>query len=399
MKKHRMRKRISGLLSLLAAAVLVVATCVPAMASETGAATAANLDRTKEGYIEIRPRYNGTYLTDGTFSIYRVADVEYDNGSLTYVITEEFAGSGLGDQISREALLTDEELLKDAALVEALISYALENDLTPVGTDEVTEESRGWIRFRGVTAGLYLIVQTGDSTGFETAEPFLVTYPQVGSDGAWDYYVDATTKMSLIPIPEIPEDVTEVTEIPVSKEWVDEDDAEKLRPESVTAVLYADGEACAEAVLSEANDWTYVFTDLPVYPEGEESEQTAIVYTVAELIVPEGYEAEVSGDAEDGFVITNTHSGEEEEDEENEEDEEDEEDEENEEDEEMDEVPLGGGRWGSGSSSGGSGTARTKLPQTGQLNWPIPLLAIGGIFLFILGWALNRSVRRESSQN
>ena len=35
---------------------------------------------------------------------------------------------------------------------------------------------------------------------------------------------------------------------------------------------------------------------------------------------------------------------------------------------------------------GGSGPA--KLPQTGQLNWPIPVLAMAGLVLFITGWAL-----------
>lgn len=29
-----------------------------------------------------------------------------------------------------------------------------------------------------------------------------------------------------------------------------------------------------------------------------------------------------------------------------------------------------------------------KLPQTGQLNWPVPVLAVSGLTLFILGWAL-----------
>lgn len=43
--------------------------------------------------------------------------------------------------------------------------------------------------------------------------------------------------------------------------------------------------------------------------------------------------------------------------------------------------PLGGG--------GGS------LPQTGQLNWPVPLLAISGLILFIGGWLLRSGQRKE----
>ena len=30
------------------------------------------------------------------------------------------------------------------------------------------------------------------------------------------------------------------------------------------------------------------------------------------------------------------------------------------------------------------------LPQTGQLWWPVPLLALGGMALFGLGWAQRR---------
>lgn len=30
-----------------------------------------------------------------------------------------------------------------------------------------------------------------------------------------------------------------------------------------------------------------------------------------------------------------------------------------------------------------------RLPQTGQLNWPVPVLAVTGMLLFILGWALR----------
>lgn len=34
-------------------------------------------------------------------------------------------------------------------------------------------------------------------------------------------------------------------------------------------------------------------------------------------------------------------------------------------------------------------TPSGKLPQTGQLNWPIPLLAVSGLLLFVLGWVLR----------
>ena len=37
----------------------------------------------------------------------------------------------------------------------------------------------------------------------------------------------------------------------------------------------------------------------------------------------------------------------------------------------------------------------SKLPQTGQLNWPIPLMAISGLVLFSIGWILYFGKKRD----
>ena len=36
------------------------------------------------------------------------------------------------------------------------------------------------------------------------------------------------------------------------------------------------------------------------------------------------------------------------------------------------------------------------LPQTGQLNWPVPVLACSGVLLFAIGWVLNRQGKKQS---
>ena len=43
------------------------------------------------------------------------------------------------------------------------------------------------------------------------------------------------------------------------------------------------------------------------------------------------------------------------------------------------------GRNGAQSSQGGS-SGGGKLPQTGMLWWPVPLLAVAGVALFLAGW-------------
>ncbi|MBQ9165603.1 MAG: hypothetical protein IJX71_01540 [Oscillospiraceae bacterium] len=39
------------------------------------------------------------------------------------------------------------------------------------------------------------------------------------------------------------------------------------------------------------------------------------------------------------------------------------------------------------------------LPQTGQLNWPVPLLAVSGLGLFLAGWAMRFKGRKDGYEN
>ena len=57
----------------------------------------------------------------------------------------------------------------------------------------------------------------------------------------------------------------------------------------------------------------------------------------------------------------------------------------------------GSGSGSSGSSSGGSGgsaSGGSKLPQTGQLWWPVPVLAAAGLILILIGIARRRSGKK-----
>lgn len=96
------------------------------------------------------------------------------------------------------------------------------------------------------------------------------------------------------------------------------------RPASITVKLYR-GEALVDTVvLNEENSWTHTWTDLPISDD----------YHIEEVGV-DGY---VVSYQQDGYVFTITNT--------------------------------------------------PKLVQTGQLNWPVPLLAGCGIAVFAIGWAL-----------
>ncbi len=47
-------------------------------------------------------------------------------------------------------------------------------------------------------------------------------------------------------------------------------------------------------------------------------------------------------------------------------------------------------------NAGVGGVEDENLPQTGQLNWPIPVLAGAGVLLFFLGWALTFSRKKKN---
>ena len=101
----------------------------------------------------------------------------------------------------------------------------------------------------------------------------------------------------------------ETTSVSVKKVWEDNNNAEKMRPESIQVQLFANGKAEGKTVvLSEANGWACSWDGLPRYENtsGRIGGNREIAYTVTEVSVPAGYTMSISGSAAKGFVITNS---------------------------------------------------------------------------------------------
>ena len=93
-------------------------------------------------------------------------------------------------------------------------------------------------------------------------------------------------------------------EIKVTKVWDDKENQDRLRPESIKVQLYADNvKAGDEVTLSDSNNWSYTWKDLD-----QKNGENDIAYTVEEVGKVSGYTTVVTGDAETGFIITNTHT-------------------------------------------------------------------------------------------
>src|SRR5699024_8409776 len=88
----------------------------------------------------------------------------------------------------------------------------------------------------------------------------------------------------------------ETIDITVTKEWVGK------KQDSATVYLVINGQRYeeGEVVLSEENDWTHTYEGFYESIDGYDFE-----FTIEEEEM-EGYEVEITGNVEDGFIVTNT---------------------------------------------------------------------------------------------
>ncbi len=126
------------------------------------------------------------------------------------------------------------------------------------------------------------------------------------------------------------------TSVHVRKVWQDEGHTE-ARPTSVVATLcYGwSNKVYASVVLSAQNNWMYTWENLPA----------GVQWTVIEENVPAQYAATVKAET-GGFLITNAY-------------------------------------------------VSQKIPQTGQITWPIPVLTVLGLGLFFVGLTRYRKNNEE----
>ena len=73
--------------------------------------------------------------------------------------------------------------------------------------------------------------------------------------------------------------------------------------QEVRVTLLANGKKLKDATLNESNHWSYDFKDLPVMEQM--TDQGEIQYTIEEVAV-DGYTTSITGNMNDGFVITNS---------------------------------------------------------------------------------------------
>ena len=136
------------------------------------------------------------------------------------------------------------------------------------------------------------------------------TVAEADENGEWKYSFSNLPKfrngkeISYSVIEDGVPDYSTQTSVTVTKVWDDGNNQDGIRPESVQVQLYADGKASGDPVtLNSDGNWTYTWDNLDQMKSG-----TEIVYTAEEVTSIDGYTSSVSGNAAEGFTITNHHT-------------------------------------------------------------------------------------------
>lgn len=230
--------------------------------------------------------------------ICKIADMD----GTGYYLSDAFESSGM----SLSAIVN----LPNETNAKTVKNYAQEKGIP---TLSFTTE-KGAASFSGLDIGIWLVFC--EAEGEYYFEPYFMFIPYT-ADGK--LYYDVTS------YPKVVENSASAVSVYVVKKWEDGGDSAGKRPDSVTVELFDGENAVASVILSAENGWSHTFAALPA--DGE--------YSVREQAVSD-YTAQYSGDAENGFIITNSYDGE-------------------------------------------------KLPQTGQLRWPVIILCIAGVGFIVLG--------------
>lgn len=238
--------------------------------------------------------------------------------------------------------LDDLTAAKMQALAGTLEIYTALNGVAPQAVG--TTNALGTVTFTGLEPGLYLVLgrrHVQDNFVY-TAKPILVFLPTYDeTTNQWVYDMTVACKFTVVPQSPPGDTVSRK----VLKIW-DDDGREAERPQQITVHLLRNGRIYDTVLLSDSNNWRYTWEELDADASWTVAEDVPTGYTVS--VMQEGIT----------FVITNSKPPEE--------------------------------------TPSPSPPPPPKLPQTGQLWWPVPLLAAAGMILFLVGYIRNRGADDET---
>ena len=315
------------------------------------------------------------------WQLYRVGHREADD----YVFEGDFENyrTTLGDQ-TKPMLEWDAETVAEVA--EALRRKTIVNKIDK--RDEGYTNSAGAVTFSGLEDGLYLVWGDILNVGDTTYIPSAIFFEMRGEDAA---VLNAYPKIVLRTLN------ASGSRYQAKKVWLNDEEQPWNRATSITVELYRDNAYYDEVELSEDYDWTYEWDDTDEH-----------IWFVYEKDIPAGYTVSYKDNTYQ-YLIINTYEGDT-----------------NEssttdtqttttttETTTVDTQTTASSDKTTTSSQPSTTTATTtvkttttpppstttvtteKAPQTGQLWWPVPALAAGGLLCFGIGMTIRKKNDEE----
>ncbi len=218
-----------------------------------------------------------TILSGMEWKIYKVAERINSNRNFNQI--GEFSSFQIN--FSR---LTEERVYEAAQTFQ---SYAVANQIAPLRKG-VTDEN-GKVTFTGLDAGLYLVVGKILKVDTHYYIPTATLVELKADDQNYEYNVYPKFEYEVAS--------SEIRNYTVEKKWSGDEDNILKRPVSITVDLYKDEEYYDTVILSEENSWRYRWNDL-----GNDSS-----WIVVEREIPVNYEVEIKFDSA-RYIIVNYYS-------------------------------------------------------------------------------------------
>lgn len=303
-------------------------------------------------------------ISNVKWNIYRVGEKSKTG---EYSLTGQFADY----PVSLDGIETVSQAQEAAGSLE---NYAVLDKLAPDASG--VSDSEGAASLGTVTAGVYLICgETYLTDEFKvTPSPMLL---ELTSEDLAEGNITAYAKFEY-------ETITNETEFGVRKVWDMQGSSDSLRPESIKVGIYCDNELTETVELNEENNWEYFWkgsakSDWRVKEIDVPEDFTVVVKTNETLFQientyvskiedsssqPDSSSSSSVPDSSSSSSVPDSSS--------------------------LSSKPDSSTASSKPSSGNATGTGNEKLPQTGSLWWPVPVLAGVGVVLIAAGGRLNK---------
>ena len=334
------------------------------LAPVTVSARDAVIEKDKEVTLRILPQEEKFAFAGMEYEIYKVADVD-NTGDFTYSLTKEFSAVANNVELNPPGKAVDW-----AGVANFLAGAVLQNKVSPA--DTALTNADGIVTFpakaSSMKPGLYLVtMKKYEKEGVTvTQNPFLVCLPladeaylkgETKEVSFWEYKASVVAKLGTYD--------KKTMSLKVAKVW-DDEGVQNSRPASVTIKLFKDGVEFDQVVLKEGA-WSHTWSNLPVADY------------VATEVTPGDYKVTVNKQGTT-FTVKNAKR--------------------------PPENPPGTppstppttpppttnvpSVLGASRALQPAVLGATRLPQTGLLWWPVPIMAGAGLLFVLAGYYLNR---------